>query len=47
MKLFIRHLPKIVTIVMASALVAGILMKEFEMAFSYAIVICLSCMGLG
>lgn len=45
---FIRkHLPAISAAICAALLLTGILMGHHTMIMSYAIVVCLSCIGIG
>jgi len=43
----LRHLPKLFIGAAVCMLIAGICMGEHNMILSYAIVVCLSCMGIG
>jgi hypothetical protein len=47
MVLFKRHLPKIFLAAAALMLFGGLLAGEHNMFFTYAIVICLNCIGIG
>jgi len=47
MTFFKRHLPKFFLTGAVLLLVGGLLVGEHNMFFTYAIVICLSCIGIG
>lgn len=47
MRFITKHLYKILLITALFFLIAGIIMGEHDTLFSYAIVICLNCMGIG
>jgi len=47
MNFFKRHLPKFFLAASVLLLVGGLLAGEHNMFFTYAIVICLSCIGIG
>jgi len=42
-----RHLPKFFLAAAVLLLIGGLLFGEHNMFFTYAIVICLSCIGIG
>jgi hypothetical protein len=42
-----RHLPKFFLAAAVLMLIGGLLAGEHNMFFTYAIVICLSCIGIG
>ena len=47
MTFFKRHLPKFFLAASVMMLIGGLLAGEQNMFFTYAIVICLSCIGIG
>ena len=47
MNFFKRHLPKFFLVAAACMLIGGLYAGEHNMFFTYAIVICLSCIGIG
>jgi len=47
MTFFKRHLPKFFLAISVVLLIGGMLAGEHNMFFTYAIVICLSCIGIG
>ena len=47
MNFFKRHLPKFFLVASVLLLISGLLAGEHNMFFTYAIVICLSCIGIG
>jgi hypothetical protein len=42
-----KHLPAIIAALSAALFIAGITMGHHNMIMSYAIVVCLSCIGIG
>jgi hypothetical protein len=47
MGFFKRHLPKLFLAAAVVLLIGGLYAGEHDMFFTYAIVICLSCIGIG
>lgn len=47
MKFFKKHCALILFVASILCMAAGFMLQEHKMMFSYAVVVCLSCMGIG